>query len=447
MKAKAKQPVRVGFMALGCPKNIVDSEKMLAEIAQDGFIITTDTRRADVVVINTCGFIEPAKQEAFEAIKEAVGLKKKGKVKKVIVAGCLPERIKEDIFNQADGIDAIVGLGGRDSIAKIIHKVLNDNEAFNFLDEKPAVCDDRGRLIIGPTHKAYLRISEGCDWKCTFCTVPAIRGSFRSKPAEIVLAEAKELAESGVKELIIIGQDITSWGRDLHIKDGLVKLLKDIEKIKEFKWIRLLYLYPAMVSDSLLETMAQSERIVHYLDIPLQHINDWILQKMHRAGSSKSIYELVKRIREKMPDVMLRTTFIVGFPGETDEQFEQLIKFVEWARFDALGCFKYYAEEGTEAAKMGGQVSEEVKNQRVEKLMLIQQKIAFEKNQSRVGSELECIVDEVDKRNCRGRFYGQAPEIDSVCIIKKCRARVGDFIRVKVVGTKDYDLLVEQIYC
>jgi len=446
MTEKHKDSVRVGFVALGCPKNIVDSEKMLGEIAQSGFIITARVEQADIVVINTCGFIAPAKEEAFEAIKEAVGLKRKGKVKKVIVAGCLPERIKEDIFRQVNGVDAIVGLGGRDDIGKIINKVLNDNKVFNFLDERPAACDDRGRLIIGPRHKAYLRISEGCDWKCSFCTVPEIRGPFRSKPAELVLAEAKELAESGVKELIVVGQDITSWGKDLLIKDGLTGLLKELEKIKEFKWIRLLYLYPAMISDALLETMAQSEKIVHYLDIPLQHINDRILKGMRRAGSSKSIHKLVERIKRKLTDVVLRTTFIVGFPGESDGQFEELVDFVRWARFDAMGCFKYYAEDGTKAARIEGQIPEKVKESRLEKLMLIQQQIAFEKNRNRVGSELECIVDEVDGRGKgRGRFYGQSPDIDSICLIKKCMAGAGDFVRVKVVGTRGYDLLVEQI--
>ena len=446
MTGKHKDSVRVGFIALGCPKNIVDSEKMLGEIAQSGFIITARVEQADIVVINTCGFIAPAKEEAFEAIKEAVGLKRKGKVKKVIVAGCLPERIKEDIFRQVNGVDAIVGLGGRDDIGKIINKVLNDNKVFNFLDERPAACDDRGRLIIGPRHKAYLRISEGCDWKCSFCTVPEIRGPFRSKPAELVLAEAKELAESGVKELIVVGQDITSWGKDLQIKDGLTGLLKELEKIKEFKWIRLLYLYPAMIKDALLETMAQSEKIVHYLDIPLQHINDRILKGMRRAGSSKSIHKLVERIKRKLTDVVLRTTFIVGFPGESDGQFGELVDFVRWARFDAMGCFKYYAEDGTKAARIEGQIPEKVKESRLEKLMLIQQQIAFEKNRNRVGSELECIVDEVDGRGGgRGRFYGQSPDIDSICLIKKCRAGAGDFVRVKVVDTRDYDLLVEQI--
>jgi ribosomal protein S12 methylthiotransferase len=276
--------------------------------------------------------------------------------------------------------------------------------------------------------------------------VPAIRGPFRSKPVELVLKEAKELAESGVKELIVIGQDITSWGRDLHIKNGLVKLLAKLEQIKGFKWIRLLYLYPALVNDELLEKIAESERIVHYLDIPLQHINDRILRRMRRAGSSKGIYELVERIRERLPDVVLRTTFIVGFPGESDEQFKELIDFVRWAEFDALGCFKYYAEDGTVAARMAGQIPEEVKRSRLDRLMLTQQRIAFAKNRSRLGSEIECIVDEVVGRGAgRGRFYGQAPEIDSICIIKKCRAGLGEFIRVKVVGTKNYDLLVEQI--
>jgi ribosomal protein S12 methylthiotransferase len=306
--------------------------------------------------------------------------------------------------------------------------------------------DDRARLLITPGHWAYLRISEGCDHRCSFCTIPAIRGRFRSKPPEFVFAEAKELASAGVAELNIIAQDTTGYGRDLKIKNGLVSILTELEKIPQLKWIRLMYLYPAGITEKLIETIAESKKVVHYLDIPIQHINDQILKQMRRPDTSEQIRKTIESVRKNLPDVVLRTTLIVGFPGETDRQFEELTDFVKWAQFDALGCFKYYPESGTSAAEMPNQVPDHVKQQRTEELMLAQQKIAFAKNQNRIESKLICLVDSVDnKGNGKGRFYGQAPDIDSICIISNCSAKPGNFINTRVVGTKDYDLMVRQI--
>jgi len=409
---------------------------------------------ADVVVINTCGFIAPAKTESLEAIRDAVKCKLNGAVKKVIVAGCLPERAGQQLFDQVDGIDAIIGLGQRNNIARIIKKTLSCEQPAGYLDQPTGIIfDDRTRLLITPRHWAYLRISEGCNHRCSFCTIPAIRGRFRSKPQELILAEAAELVSAGTVELNIIAQDSTYYGRDLKIKNGLAGLVSELERIAGLSWIRLMYLYPAGIDDKLIETIAESEKTVRYLDIPIQHIDNKILKAMRRPDTADQLQRLIEKLRCAMPDIVLRTTVIVGFPRESDRQFVELLDFVKWAEFDALGCFKFYAESGTAAAQMPGQVTEELKQQRLEELMLAQQKIAFAKNKNRIGSKLTCLVDSVNSNKLsRGRFYGQAPDIDSFCIIKsrgllteKCSAKPGEFINTKVVGTKDYDLLVEQI--
>ena len=445
--SKKKRRITVGFIALGCPKNVVDSERMLAEIAQAGLLITAEPENADVVVINTCGFIAPAKAESLEAIRGAVKSKGSGNVKKVIVAGCLPERAGLQLFDEVDGVDAIVGLGQRDNIAGIIQKTFFSEKPAAYLNQQAEIIhDDRVRLLITPSHWAYLRISEGCNHRCSFCTIPAIRGRFRSKPKELVLAEANELVSAGAVELNIIAQDSSYYGRDLHIKDGLAELIGELEKIAGLSWIRLMYLYPTEIDDKLIETIAASKKTVRYLDIPIQHVNNQILKAMRRPDTAEQLRGLFEKLRCAMGDIVLRTTVIVGFPGESNRQFAELLDFVKWAQFDALGCFKFYAESGTAAAQMPGKVPEKVKQQRLEELMLNQQKIAFAKNKNRIGSKLTCLVDSVDgDKLSRGRFYGQAPDIDSVCIIKKRSAKPGEFINAKVVGTKDYDLLVEQI--
>ena len=469
-KKKHQKPVTVGFVALGCPKNIIDSERMLAEIAEAGFLIcqwrtepnprsylqqedtsalifNKKTRRADVVVINTCGFIAPAIAEALEAIKHAVDCKLNGTVKKVIVAGCLSERFGRQLFKRLDGIDAIVGLGQRDAIARIIKETILADQPAAYLDRSPRpISDDRARLLITPRHWAYLRISEGCNHGCSFCTIPAIRGSFRSKPQQLILAEATELALEGVVELNIIAQDTTYYGRDLKIKNSLSKLVKELEKIAGLKWIRLMYLYPAGIDEKLIETIAASEKIVHYIDMPIQHINNKILRAMRRPDTRQRICRLIKNLRSVLPDVVLRTTLIVGFPGETDQQFAELLDFIKWAKFDALGCFKFYPESGTPAVEMPAQVPDKVKQQRLEELMLTQQKIAFAGNKNRIGSKLNCLVDSVDSKDTvHGRFYGQAPDIDSICIMQNCSSKPGQFINTKVVDARDYDLLVHPV--
>jgi ribosomal protein S12 methylthiotransferase len=430
-KKRDKGVVTVGFVALGCPKNMVDSEKMLAHIGQAGYVITPELDGADAIVINTCGFIEPAKAEALEVIEEAVKYKKAGRLGKVIVAGCLPQRLGEGLFSEVEGIDVIMGLEQRDNVASIIKKSLVDSHQKVYLDGPvAAVHNDKGRMLLTPGHWAYLRIAEGCNRRCSFCTVPAIRGPFRSKPLKMILAE----------------QDSTSYGRDLKAQNTLDELFRRLAGLDELKWIRLMYLYPTQVSDKLIEVIAGVQKVVKYLDIPLQHINNEILKSMRRQGSADQIRQLIEKLRAAVPEIVLRTTVIVGFPGETSEQFSELLDFIKWVEFDALGCFTFYSETGTPASQLPGQLPQEVKQQRFDELMMAQQEIVFSKMRRWLGRELLCLVDAVNSDGSgQGRYYGQAPLIDGVCLMDKCSAGVGEFTKVRIVGTKDYDFLVEQI--
>jgi len=447
MAKKRQQNVTVGFVALGCPKNVVDSEKMLAQIAQAGFLITGDASEADVVIINTCGFIEPAKLESLEAVAQAVVGKRAGRIGKIIVAGCLSQRMGRQLLEETEGVDAVVGLEHRDSIVEIIQRTLTSRRSLVYEDPlSDSVADDRVRLRIGPSHWAYLRISEGCNHRCSFCTIPAIRGPFRSKPAALVLDEARELVSSGAVELNLIGQDTTIYGCDLKATDGLASLLGELEGIPDLVWLRLLYAYPTGITDRLIRSMADSDRIVRYLDLPIQHASDRILRAMRRPDTQAGLRRRIEDLRSAMSDIILRTTVIVGFPGETDEEFSELVEFIQWAQFDALGAFTYFPERGTPAADFPDQVPDEVKEERLETLMLTQQEIAFAQNAARVGSRLKCLIDSIDSEGIGcGRFYGQAPDIDGVCLVTACTAAPGQYADVQVVGTQDYDLIVEQI--
>jgi ribosomal protein S12 methylthiotransferase len=470
MAKRKRQTITIGFIALGCPKNVVDSERMLAEIVEAGFLIAADPSEADVVIVNTCGFIEPAKAESLEAVQQAVQSKRAGTVQKVIVAGCLSQRLGKDLLKEAGGIDAVVTLEERDRIVPIIRQTLADHTA-RVYGGTPSVTvmDDRNRLRIGPSHSAYLRISEGCNHECSFCTIPAIRGPFRSKPMELILAEARELVRSGAVELSLIGQDTTRYGQDLKLTGGLVKLLGELQNIRDLKWIRLLYAYPMGITDELIEAIVKNEKVVHYLDIPIQHVNDVILKAMRRPDRNEGLRRLVERLRAAMPDVVIRTTLIVGFPGETDAQFAELLGFLRDMRLGAVGAFTFFPEAGTVAASLPDQVPDAVKQSRLDELMGTQQGIAFAANEGRIGSELTCLVDSIaDDGTAVARFYGQAPEIDSVCVVDSeigdqgsgIRGRrmvagqlppephplsPGQFVRGRVVGTEGYDLRVERI--
>lgn len=437
----------VAMVALGCPKNIVDSETMLGKLGQAGFIITPNADNADIVIVNTCGFIAPAKEEAIEEIKYVLQRKKQGDVQKVIVAGCLAERLGAKLNKEVRGIDAIVGLPKRDQIVEIVNNCLASPKSGKYLGgDKGFVSDDRDRLQITPPHWAYLRISEGCNRRCSFCTIPNIRGPFRSKPMESILHEANDLVANGCRELDIIAQDSNYYGKDLSIKDGLSDLLKELEKIENLDWIRVMYLYPATVSDRLIETIANSKKVLNYVDIPIQHINNDILKAMKRSDTRENTINLIEKLRSAMPDVVLRTTAIVGFPGETQEQFDELLDFVKWAKFDAFGCFPYFAEAATPAAELPDQLPDDVKHERVEQIMLAQQEIVFEKNKQLIGKEFDVLVDGADEHgNLIGRYYGQAPHIDSVCYIENSDASSGEFIKAKVTDFEEYDLVVDQI--
>ncbi len=447
MTEKTAKNLTVGMVSLGCPKNVVDSERMLAEIATSGLFIASDPADADVVIINTCGFIAPARQEALEVIREAVEWKKQGRVRKVIVAGCLTERLKTAIFDEVEGIDAIVGLADRDNIGRIIRRAAESEARQSYLSLAGENCtDDSARLLITAGHWAYLRVSEGCNHRCSFCTIPSIRGPFRSKSQQQVLSEAGELASVGVVELNVIAQDVTQYGRDLEPKNSLNSLVKGLDRIDGVEWVRLMYLWPVGINDELIETIAGSDKVVNYLDIPIQHANDEILRAMKRPDTQARLREMIEKLRAAMGDIVLRTTLITGFPGETERQFADLLDFVKWARFDALGCFKFYPEDGTPAAELPDQVPDDVKAERLEQIMLAQQEIAFEKNSEKIGRELTVLVDSAGEDGLAvGRYYGQAPEIDSVCRIGNCTAQPGDFIRVQVTDTADYDLATSQI--
>lgn len=444
---KEGHEIRVGFVSLGCPKNQVDSEKMLGLLGQSGCTVTGDEEGVDVLVINTCGFIQPAKEEALEVIRRALVSKGRGRVGRVVVTGCLSQRMGVELGKEAEGIDAIVGLGERNKIAAIVAEAVrskkSEQPALYLGRRSAAVAKDRGRLLIGAGHTAYLRIAEGCNRRCSFCTIPSIRGRFHSKRKTEILAEAKELAARGVKEMILIAQDSTSWGRDLKIQDGLPGLVEELSEIDGPRWIRLMYLYPTGISDRLIETIAKLQKVVRYIDMPLQHINDGILRAMRRSDRREKTIALIERLRSAMPNVILRTTLIVGLPGEGDAEFGELLEFVRWARFDALGCFVYYPEAGTAAARMDQQVDDATKRRRQEAIMLAQQKIAFELAVGRVGQTLDCLIDEVKPDGSAvGRFYGQAPEIDGVCHIRGGPVRVGELLKIRVVGSHQYDLVV-----
>ncbi len=440
------EPLKVCLVSLGCPKNLVDSEKMLADLSERGCIVAAEMDEADVVVVNTCGFLAAARDEAITVIQEALEHKQRGSVRRVVVAGCLPTRDGESLYSQAPGIDALVGVDHRDSLFRA---VTSTERLTTIRSPQSAIHnpDDSGRFRLTPRHTAFLRIAEGCSRRCSYCTVGAIRGPFRSKPPDKVLSEARELVADGTLELNLIAQDTTNYGADLHPEgDGaadLASLLRELDALDGVEWIRLMYTHPQGFTDELIDALGTCERVVPYVDIPLQHICDDILGRMRRRVARGDIEALLTRLRDRVGGIVLRTTFIVGFPGETDKQFEELLGFVKDFRFDALGVFEYSQEEGTPAAKMPAQVPEKVKGERAQRIMLAQQQIAFTANEALVSSPLKVLIDGTDaKHRCVGRYYGQAPEIDSICILTNpCEA--GTFVHATVTDFDGYDLIVK----
>jgi len=438
------------FVSLGCPKATVDSERMLGKLAQDGYALVPDADGSDVVVINTCGFIESARQESLGVIREMLELKQQGKIGAVVVAGCLAERQKDMLLETVPGVDQIVGVFGRDEIASVVDRaVMQQREQRSVFRPAPVrALEDTARLRITPRHYAYLKISEGCDRLCTFCAIPKMRGKHITKPIEEIIKEAKELAADGVRELIIVAQDSTYYGMDLYGRVRLAELLRELEKIDGIEWIRLLYAYPEHVTDELLETLAAAKKLVPYVDMPLQHINDRVLKRMQRRVNRASTEDLIVRWRKAVPGLTFRTTFIVGFPGETDAEFEELCDFVRDSAFDRAGVFTYSLEPDTPAAKLDGHLPQEIKQERLDRLMTIQQQVAFNWSKRQVGREIEAIVDGPDPEmpnHFHARGHADAPEIDGLVRLKGKNLRPGDIVRAKVTGADGYDLAARLI--
>ena len=440
-------PEKIGMISLGCPKNQVDAEILLAKLAEGGFEITNDVDGADAVIVNTCAFIEDAKKEAIENILDMAELKKEGVIGKIIVTGCLAERYKEEILSEIPEIDAVVGIGSNADICDVCRRVLS-GETVETFGEKTGLPLSGERLLTTPPWFAYLKIAEGCSNHCTYCAIPSIRGEFRSRPAEEILEEAKTLAENGVKELVVVAQDTTRYGEDLYGKSALPALLKALSQIEKLQWIRVLYCYPERISDELIDVMASSDKILNYLDIPIQHADAAVLKAMNRKGDKESLLALLKKIREKMPDVVLRTTLITGFPGETEEAFETLCEFVKEARFDRLGCFAYSTEEGTPAALLPDQIDEDVRKERGEVVMEQQYRIFEEKSEELVGKILPTVVEGYDAYtdSYYGRTWRDAPEIDGqVHFTCGYELQDGDFVEVEIFEVQDYDLIGEVV--
>lgn len=440
--------MNVLFISLGCDKNLVDSEMMIGMLTEKGYFITDDETQAEAVVINTCCFIGDAKEESINTILEMAELKKSGQVKALIVAGCLAERYREEIQEEIEEVDAIIGTASIDVIVKALDQALAGNRAnyFDPLDKAPV--SGKKRAITTGGHYAYLKIAEGCNKHCTYCIIPKVRGNYRSVPMEVLLTEAKQLAEGGVRELILVAQETTLYGVDLYGEKRLPVLLKELAKIEDLKWIRLLYCYPEEITDELIETIKTESKICHYLDIPIQSGCDKILKRMGRRTNREQITGLIEKLREEIPDICIRTTFITGFPGETEEDHEETMEFVNAMEFDRLGAFAYSQEEDTPAAELPEQVEEETKLRRQEEMMELQQEIAFEAAEEMTGKVLTVMVEGkiADDDAYVTRTYKDAPGVDGYLFVRTGRSLMsGDFITVKVTGSHEYDLMGEPV--
>ncbi len=436
------------FVSLGCDKNLVDSEVMLGILASHGHRMVEDERDADVIVINTCCFIHDAKEESIQTILEMADYKKEGTLKTLIVTGCLAQRYQKEIFEEIPEVDAVLGTASYEKIAEAVSQTLKGErrlwlEDMNFLPE----AEERRMLTTGG-HYAYLKIAEGCDKRCTYCIIPKIRGNYRSVPMERLVREAGELAEGGVKELILVAQETTLYGKDLYGEKSLHKLLRKLCRIDGLRWIRILYCYPEEIDENLIQVMKEEPKICHYLDLPIQHADDEILKKMGRRTTKSQLIEIIQRLREEIPDIVLRTTLITGFPGETRTQHQELLDFVNEMEFDRLGVFTYSQEEDTPAADMLEQISEEVKNDRQAEIMELQQEIAFDLAEDMIGREIIVMVEGkvADENAYVGRTYMDAPNVDGLIFIEAEEEMVsGDFARVRVTGALEYDLIGELI--
>ncbi|WP_018247587.1 30S ribosomal protein S12 methylthiotransferase RimO [Orenia marismortui] len=438
----------IGLLSLGCAKNQVDSEIMLGLIKDAGHEIIKSYSEAEVLIVNTCGFISDAKEESIESILELSKYKKDGNCKLLIVTGCLSQRYSKELEDEISEVDAIVGTGNFDKIVEIIDDAFGGKKRVEVVDPEFDYDRDLPRNNLTPQHTAYVKIAEGCNNFCSYCIIPQLRGDLKSRSIENIVKEVKKLSEQGVKEINIIAQDITQYGIDLYGESKLVELLKELLKIDGIKWFRLLYAYPSHLSEDLIEIIATEDRICNYLDLPVQHADDEIRRKMNRGGSQEDVLATIKKLRDRIPDITLRTSLIVGFPGETEEQFDNLLSFIKEAQFDRLGAFTYSQEEGTPAAKMDCQIPEERKQERFERVMNLQQDISYERNQSWIAKEIEVLVEEVQSEDPKimvGRTRRDAPDVDGVIYIEGSSAKIGDMIKVKVTDAYEYDLVGVEI--
>ncbi|HJB47064.1 MAG TPA: 30S ribosomal protein S12 methylthiotransferase RimO [Candidatus Mediterraneibacter surreyensis] len=438
--------MKILFISLGCDKNLVDTEVMLGLLASRGYEMTDDETQADVIVINTCCFIHDAKEESIQNILEMAEYKKQGRIKALIVTGCLAQRYRQEIIDEIPEVDEVLGTTAYDKILDAVDAALAGEHEVILSELDALPLPDTKRLVTTGGHFAYLKIAEGCDKHCTYCIIPKIRGNFRSVPMEHLLKEAQELADQGVKELILVAQETTLYGKDLYGKKSLHVLLKELCKIPGIRWIRILYCYPEEITDELIQVMKEEPKICHYLDLPIQHANDTILGRMGRRTSKQELVDIIGKLRSEIPDICLRTTLITGFPGETKEQHEELMEFVDEMEFDRLGVFTYSPEEDTPAAEMPDQIDEEVKLDRQAELMELQQEIAFDNAEDMVGREVLVMIEGkvADENAYVGRTYRDAPNVDGLIFINTDEELLsGDFAKVKVTGAVDYDLIGE----
>lgn len=443
---------KVSLITLGCSKNLVDSEIMLGILKNNGYLLTQNLDEADIIVINTCGFIKDAKEESIDTIIELGEYKKIGKCKKLIVTGCLAERYKEEILKELPEVDAVIGTGNLKEIVNVIKETEKGKRPLKTGQINNINYDSLPRFISSSNTTAYVKIAEGCNNFCTYCIIPKIRGKYRSRPIEKIIEEVKNLVEMGKKEIILIAQDTTKYGFDLYNEFKLPMLLDELNKIKGLEWIRLQYLYPDDFTDELIESIRKNEKVVKYVDIPIQHINNNILRKMNRTTTKESIIKLIEKLRNRVPNIIIRTTLIVGFPGETEKEFNELCKFIKDIKFDRLGVFEYSKEEGTPAANFKGQVDEILKKKRKSIIMEIQKQISFEKNREKIGNVYKVLIEEQieqteNEKIYLGRSYMDSPEIDGyVYVHSKHKLTLGSFVNVKILDCLEYDLIGEVNY-
>ncbi|ACM19282.1 ribosomal protein S12 methylthiotransferase [Geotalea daltonii FRC-32] len=438
---------KVSLVSLGCPKNLVDAEVMLGYLSKDSYEVTTDEHEADIIIVNTCSFIKEAKQESIDTILDLADRKHDARCKMLIVTGCLPQRYQEELVKELPEVDIFVGTGDYPRIAEIIAEKRGLSEQLCYTGDPNFLYDDElPRLQSSPYYTAYLKIAEGCSNCCSYCVIPSLRGSFRSRPMDKLLREAKGLVAKGVREINLIAQDITGYGKDLNEGATLEALIRSLVKLEGLQWIRLLYAYPDGISDSLIKLIKEEDKVCKYLDIPLQHISDPILKQMNRRSSEAEIRELIAKLRTEVPGIAIRTSFIVGFPGETDDDFKKLVQFVEETRFDRMGVFCYSREEGTPAFEMAEQVSERIKRERYKKLMRTQARVSFKHNRSLVDKEEMVLIEGYSEETellLKGRSSRQAPDIDGQVYITAGNAQVGEIVRLRITDSSDYDLIGE----